>query len=96
MEPKHIASFIFLSAYVLFIIFPRWRTPVVVAGSLLLISTGVLSLSQAFYAVNWNVMGIFVGMLVVADIFIESRVPAYIACWLTGRKALFGQSFSSA
>ncbi len=59
--------------------------PVAVAGSLLLISTGVLSLSQAFYAVNWNVMGIFVGMLVVADIFIESRVPAYIAEVLVDR-----------
>lgn len=30
-------------------------------------------------AINWNVMGIFVGTLIVADIFMESRVPAYIA-----------------
>jgi len=85
MEPKYLATFIFLSAYVLFIVFPRWRMPVVVAGALLLISTGVLSLSQAFYAINWNVMGIFVGMLVVADIFIESRVPAYLAEVLVDR-----------
>jgi len=34
---------------------------------------------EAFVSINWNVMGIFVGTLVVADIFMQSRVPAYIA-----------------
>jgi len=36
-------------------------------------------LRQAFQAVNWNVMGIFVGTLIVADVFMKSRVPAYLA-----------------
>jgi Na+/H+ antiporter NhaD/arsenite permease-like protein len=52
---------------------------VAVCGSLLLLITGTISLKAAFSAINWNVMGIFVGTLVVADIFMESRVPAYIA-----------------
>jgi Na+/H+ antiporter NhaD/arsenite permease-like protein len=39
----------------------------------------VISLKEAFLSINWNVMGIFVGTLIVADIFMESRVPAYMA-----------------
>ena len=40
---------------------------------------GVISLKEAFQAVNWNVMGIFVGTFAIANIFMESRVPAYLA-----------------
>jgi Na+/H+ antiporter NhaD/arsenite permease-like protein len=52
---------------------------IAVGASLLLLITGTLSFKEAFFAINWNVMGIFVGTLVVADIFMESRVPAHIA-----------------
>jgi len=70
---------IFAVCYLLFIFLPRRRTVIAVLGAMLLILLQSLSLKQAFYAINWNVMGIFVGTLVVADIFMESRVPAYIA-----------------
>lgn len=63
----------------LFIFLPKKRTVIAVFGATLLIGLQSISLEQAFYAINWNVMGIFVGTLVVADIFMESRVPAYIA-----------------
>jgi Na+/H+ antiporter NhaD/arsenite permease-like protein len=52
---------------------------VAVCGALLVVVFGAVSLKDAFLAINWNVMGIFVGTLVVADIFMESRVPAYLA-----------------
>jgi len=45
----------------------------------LLIFTRTISLPEAFNFVNWNVMALFVGMLVLADIFIDSRVPAFFA-----------------
>jgi Na+/H+ antiporter NhaD/arsenite permease-like protein len=76
---KTIALSIFIACYALFIFLPKKRTIVAVLGAILLILLQSLSLKQAFYAINWNVMGIFVGTLVVADIFMESRVPAYIA-----------------
>ncbi len=63
----------------LFIFLPRKRTPIALISALLLILAGVVSFKEAFFSINWNVMGIFVGTLVVADIFMESRVPAYIA-----------------
>lgn len=79
MDEKFTALLIFLSAYALFIFLPKKRTHVAVMAAILTIIAGVLSLKEAFFAVNWNVMGIFVGTLVVADIFMESRAPAYIA-----------------
>lgn len=79
MFAKTIALLIFIACYLLFIFLPKKRTIIAVLGAILLILLQSLSLKQAFYAINWNVMGIFVGTLVVADIFMESRVPAYIA-----------------
>ncbi len=79
MEYSTIAVIIFILAYVFFIVFPARRMPVAVAGAFLLVATGVLSLPEAVQAINWNVMGIFVGTLAVADVFMESRMPAYIA-----------------
>jgi Na+/H+ antiporter NhaD/arsenite permease-like protein len=74
-----LALAIFVLAYLLFIFLPNKRTHVSVISAGVLIATGVVSFKEAFFAVNWNVMGIFVGTLVVADIFMESRVPAYVA-----------------
>jgi len=79
MEPKIIALLVFIISYALFVILPQRRTIVALAGSLLLILTQAISFKEAFLAVNWNVMGIFVGTLIIADVFMQSRVPAYIA-----------------
>ncbi len=79
MDPKSISAVIFLFAYVLFIFLPTRRTLVALAGSLLLLLGRVITPQEALFAVNWNVMGIFVGTLIVADVFMESRVPAYLA-----------------
>jgi Na+/H+ antiporter NhaD/arsenite permease-like protein len=76
---SYIALGVFVAAYGLFVGLPHQRTLVAMAGSALLLLTGTLSVPQAVAAINWNVMGIFVGTLAVADIFMESRVPAYCA-----------------
>ena len=79
MHPKIIALIVFIISYLLFVCLPHKRTLVALGGSLLLVLTGAISLRDAFLAVNWNVMGIFVGTLIIADVFMQSRVPAYIA-----------------
>ena len=79
MNPAIISGIIFILAYILFIFLPHKRTHVAVVGGLLLILSRTISLKDAFFAINWNVMGIFVGTLILADIFMESRVPAYLA-----------------
>jgi len=41
-------------------------------------------------SINWNVLGIFVGTLIIAEAFIESRVPALIAHQLVSKSKSVG------
>ena len=79
MDPKVTSLIIFITAYLLFIFLPNKRSLIAAVGAVILILTRTLTPKEALFAINWNVMGIFIGTLVVADTFMESRVPAYIA-----------------
>ncbi len=79
MNSQIISLAIFIVCYLLFIFLPKKRSLLAVLGAFLLILSKTISPQEAFLAINWNVMGIFVGMLIVADIFMESRAPAYIS-----------------
>ncbi len=70
---------VFIAAYVLFVFLPNRRSIVAIAAASLLVLSGTLTPGEALHSVNWNVIGIFVGMLIVADVFIESRFPAWFA-----------------
>jgi len=78
MESRFIALSVFIVSYALFVIFPHRRTLVALSAALLLVLVQVISPKEAFLAINWNVMGIFVGTLIIADVFMRSRVPAYL------------------
>lgn len=79
MNPRIIVLTVFIAAYLLFVFLPKKRTHIAVGAAGLLLLIRAISLREAFFSINWNVMGIFVGTLVVADIFMQSRVPAFIA-----------------
>ncbi|MFA4844099.1 MAG: SLC13 family permease, partial [Candidatus Margulisiibacteriota bacterium] len=79
MDVKLASLLVFLGAYLLFIFLPNRRALVAAGGAGLLILFRVMTPGEAFSAVNWNVMGIFVGTLAVADVFMVSRVPAFLA-----------------
>ena len=79
IDPKIFTLIIFVLAYALFVAFPRRRTWTAFVCAALLILLNIISFKQAFFSINWNVMGIFFGTLVITDLFLESRVPAYIA-----------------
>ncbi len=79
MNHNLLTLFVFIFAYILFVFLPTRRTLVALGASAVLLIFKAITPIEAFGAVNWNVMGIFVGTLVVADVFMESRVPAYIA-----------------
>ncbi len=79
IEPRIVSLVVFLLAYSLFVFLPTRRPIIAVFGAVLVVLLGAVSLKEAFWAINWNVMGIFVGTLIIADVFMESRVPAYVA-----------------
>jgi Na+/H+ antiporter NhaD/arsenite permease-like protein len=66
--------------YACIVIFPSKKSFSALGGAALVLILGVVSPVQAFTElVNWNVLMIFVGSLVIAELFIYSRVPAVIA-----------------
>lgn len=71
---------IFVAAYVLFIVFHDRRSIVAMAAAALLVILGVIGPWQAFAElVNWNVMGVFFGVLVLAELLMQSNMPAVVA-----------------
>jgi Na+/H+ antiporter NhaD/arsenite permease-like protein len=82
---KYLSLFIFIACYAGFIFLPRLRPYCACAGALLLVLLGAMGPKEALFAVNWNVMGIFVGTLVVVELFMLSRMPAYLAELLVNR-----------
>jgi Na+/H+ antiporter NhaD/arsenite permease-like protein len=80
MEMKWVVLIIAVLMYGLVVIFPGKKSFISLGGALLMIILGVVSPGQALGEfVNWNVLMIFVGSLVIAELFIYSRVPAVIA-----------------
>jgi Na+/H+ antiporter NhaD/arsenite permease-like protein len=89
---RYIALAVFIASYGFFVLFPKHRSWVAVAGALVLMLSGVVSPMLVFFGeggkeslISWNVMGIFVGTLILADLFIWSRVPHYVAERLVNR-----------
>jgi Na+/H+ antiporter NhaD/arsenite permease-like protein len=81
-----ISLLVFVAAYGLFVILPNRRSITACTGGLLLVLTGVLGWKEAvFEKVDWNVMGLFFGTLILAELFMLSRVPAVMAEWLVDR-----------
>ncbi len=86
MTKEWISLAVFVLCYVLFVFLPGKRSWVACAGGALLIVTGVLTWQEAFFSkISWNVMGLFFGTLILAEIFMMSRVPAVMAEWLVDK-----------
>lgn len=86
MTKEWISLAVFVLCYVLFVFLPGKRSWVACSGGALLIVTGVLTWQEAFFSkISWNVMGLFFGTLILAEIFMMSRVPAVMAEWLVDK-----------
>ena len=68
--------------YVLMTIFMKKRIWIVLATALIFIAAGILPLSAIPSAINWNVLLMIGGTMVLVDFFIGSRMPNLIADWL--------------
>jgi len=81
-----ISLLVFVAAYTLFVVLPNRRSITACAGGMLLVVTGVIGWKTALYEkIDWNVMGLFFGTLVLAELFMLSRVPAVMAEWLVDK-----------
>jgi Na+/H+ antiporter NhaD/arsenite permease-like protein len=71
---------VFLACYVLFVVFPHHRSWVAASGSLALVLLGPMTWADALgEKIHWNVIALFFGTLILADLFMQSRMPAVLA-----------------
>lgn len=89
------ATVIFLLVYAGLVIGKRYRPFIVWAGILVALALGALEPGEIFFGVNWNVLGIFAGSLILAELFLVSRLPETIADILINRSPNIGIAFLS-
>lgn len=86
---------IFLLAYILLML-KRGHPFVVLGGAIgLLFLSRAITPIQAILSINYNVLGVFVGTMVLSGLFIFSSVPAYLATKLVDRSKTVGMALLS-
>jgi len=79
MEAKWIILLIAIAMYAAVIIFPSKKAWITLAAAALVIVLGIVTPLMAIGFINWSVLLIYIGSLVLAELFIYSKVPARIA-----------------
>jgi Na+/H+ antiporter NhaD/arsenite permease-like protein len=103
MSYKALVIVLFALSYSGIIAFSRKKTYFAGIGALLLILAHALFRAKSpehlfqfvFHSINWNVLGIFLGTLLIAEAFIESEVPALVAHILVNRSKNVGTAIFS-
>ncbi|WP_034445688.1 SLC13 family permease [Butyrivibrio sp. AE2032] len=79
---KTLAIILFVVMYILMITLPKRRAIVALVTAGIFVATGILPFTQVFGAIDWNVLMMIFGTMVIVDYFIESKMPNRIAEWL--------------
>lgn len=79
---KTAAIILFVAMYTIMIIRPKWRTYIAVITAVIFVAAGILPFGSIFTAIDWNVILMITGTMVVVDFFIESKMPNLIADFL--------------
>ena len=76
---KTLAIILFIAMYVGLIAFPKKRAQIALAVAAIFVVTGILPYTQVIEVVDWNVLLMIFGTLLLVDYFIESKMPNLIA-----------------
>ena len=76
---KTIALILFVVMYILMIAFPARKVYVVLGAAVIYLLTGIVPPESIPATVNWNVLMMIGGTMIVVYFFIESRMPDYLA-----------------
>jgi Na+/H+ antiporter NhaD/arsenite permease-like protein len=79
MNPTWFAAGIFLITYALIVSDRVHRTIAALLGGLTIILIGVLDQDQAFHAIDWNVIFLLAGMMMIANVLRETGLFQWIA-----------------
>ncbi len=76
---KTLAIILFITMYVFLIALPKRRAIVALCTAAIFVITGILPVTEVFSAVDWNILMMLFGTMVIVDYFIESKMPNLIA-----------------
>ena len=76
---KTVAIVLFVAMYVGLIAFPKKRAHIALLVAAIFVITGILPYNQVISAVDWNVLLMIFGTLLLVDYFIDSKMPNLIA-----------------
>jgi Na+/H+ antiporter NhaD/arsenite permease-like protein len=79
LSDQLVAILVFAVTFLLFILNRDRALLYVWGGSLVLLALGVITARDAWQAINWNVLGIFFGTMILAELFVLSQAPAFLA-----------------
>ena len=75
MNQMTLAIMLFAAMYVLLLVFSEKRWIIALCAAAVFMITGILPVSAALPAVNWNVLLMLAGTMMTVELFIESRMP---------------------
>ena len=76
---KTLAIALFAVTYILLIALPKRRSLIALAAAVLFVLLGILPVSEVFGAIDWNVLLMIFGTMLLVDSFIDSKMPAFLA-----------------
>ena len=82
---KIIAVIAFIAMYVLMTLFMKRRVWIVLAAAAFFIILGIISPGNILPSINWNVILMIIGTMILVDYFIASKMPNRIADMLLDR-----------
>lgn len=102
---KIFAIVLFIVMYVLMVLLPKRRAIVALSAAAIMVIARVLPISKVPGAIDWNVLMMLFGTMVIVDYFIESKMPNKIAeallrlspnvLWVTVLMSLFSGFISA-
>ena len=93
MSTSVLAGLIFLITYAALVFFKRTKSQILWIGAAVGIVFGLITAGDIIHDINWNVMGIFAGTLLLSELFVLSRVPDAVSSWLIGRARTVGGAY---
>ena len=81
ISQSSLAIGVFLAAYAVIISEKIHRTVIALAGAVVVIMLGVLSQEQAIHHIDFNTLGLLVGMMVIVAITSETGLFSFLAIW---------------
>ncbi len=102
---KILALVLFIAVYVVMIAFQKYRVYAAVAAAVVFVVSGIVPIGGLIEVLNFNVLLMLLGMMLIVFFFIESKMPMMIAdvlldksknlCWVTIFLSLFAGIISA-